>query len=618
MPAIGFHMGDLMLKMMTGRTGEISRVQYAPEKTAFPADAASETHLPVSSPEAQGVPSSFCETMLRRLSSHEDCNMHRLMIVRNGHVICSCGFHPFAVDLWHVTFSMCKSIAGMAIGLLIDEGKLTLDDRLSDYITVQRSGIGILLGPRKSNADDVTIRQLLTMNTGVSFSESGALSGNLWTSSYMDAPLNFLPGERFEYNSMNTYMLSAVLSKITGETLCDYLRPRLFEPMGISRVLWENSPEGYTKGGWGMYLRMEDMVKFGLLYLQAGMWEGRQLLPRAFVEEALSTQIETGREHAPGYGYQLWKNDTREGAFSFNGILGQDVFCYPDLNLVVATQAGNDDVFQQSAMSRTIHELVREADGFSPRALPENRTAQASLAALVRCLEGESSTLPVRSGWKSRSAAHAQKGKPAVNAYETLVKEALNGAVYEAEIRNIGIMPLIMQMVHNNFTEGFRRLAFYLDETDVLHAVLTEGMGEYDIPLSFDKAGPCVRLNFKEECYDVRAVAQAKRAENGALVLAIRIVFLEEAADRLIEITFGETPLRASRALHTLRTAPPYLVAVFDENPGARMMTETLRHKTKEDQGVVLSTLDSAGAIDAINERVETMVRPATRLRRLN
>ena len=617
MPAIGFHMGDLMVKMMTGKTGEISRVQYAPEKGAYPADASFETHLPVSSPESQGVPSSFCETMLRRLSAHDSCSMHRLMIVRNGHVITSCSFHPFPEDIWHVTFSMCKSIAGMAIGLLIGEGKLSLDDRLSDFITVQRSGIGILLGPKKSNADDITIRQLLTMNTGVSFSESGALSGNLWTASYMDAPLSFLPGERFEYNSMNTYMLSAVLTKVTGETLYDYLKPRLFEPMGISRVLWENSPEGYTKAGWAMYLRMEDMVKFGMLYLQKGMWEGRQLVPQSFVEEATDKQIETGREHAPYYGYQLWLNDVRPGAFTFNGMLGQDVFCYPDLNLIVATNAGNDDVFQQSAMSHTIHEMVREAEGFSAVPLPENRTGEASLSTLVRSLEGENRVLPIRSGWKKKPGPRGIRAEGAGNLYERFVKDALNGAVYDAEVKSIGLMPLIMQMVHNNFTEGIRRFSFYLDASDVLHLELLEGAARYDLPLCFDMARRQTTLDFKGEFYEACAIARAYVTARDALALQIRVVFLEEAAERLIEIAFdGGTPV-PSRIAQLPRRAPEYLVAVFDENPGARMMTETLRHKTKEDQGVVLSTLDSAGAIDVFNERVESTIRPTTRLHRM-
>ena len=294
-------------------------------------------------------------------------------------------------------------------------------------------------------------------------------------------------------------------------------------------------------------------------------------------------------------------------------MLGQDVFCYPDLNLIVATHAGNDDVFQQSAMSRTIHDLVREAEGFSDRALPEDKSANASLAALVRSLEGEHTALPVKSGWKRRGAGKAHT----VNVYEAFVKESLNGAAYDAEIRNIGLMPLIMQMVHNNFSEGIRRIAFYTDCSDTLHLEVTEGLAVYDIPLSFDKAGTQTRLTFREEPYDVRAIARAYATERGGVALAVRIVFLEEAADRLIEIYFDDTFVSASRIATLPRTAPAYLVAVFDENPGARMMTEAIRHKTKEDQGVVMATLDSAGAIDAFNERMESTIRPSTRLRRL-
>ena len=638
MAAIGLYLGEMMLKMISGKTGEISRVKFTPQKTAFPPDRTGETYLPRSAPEKQGVPSAFAEEMIRRLHADPGCNMHRLMIARNGHIIASCGFGPYEEDLWHVTYSMCKSVTGLAVGLLIDEGKLSPDDRLGDFIELPRTGLGILLGPKKYQTEDITVRQLLSMKADAVFSESGAISGNQWTVSYMESGCTYEPGATFEYNSMNSYMLSAIVTKITGMTMMEYIRPRLLEPMGITRALWEVSPEQINKGGWGMYLRIEDMVKFGQLYLQHGVWEGRQLVSRVFIDEALRVQAETGRASAPYYGYHVWISETRPGAFALNGMLGQDVFCFPDLNLIVATTAGNDDLFQQSAMARIIKDMAAEAKGIAPEPLPEDAAAYASLTALIRSLEPDASVvpgggwqharIPVQTGSVRKRVLHSGRkhplmrvahGKNTMTSLDRFVANSLNGASYGTDVKNVGLLPLLIQIVQNNFTDGIDRIGFYLDRTGVFYVTFREGEAVYELPCAFHTASEAVTIDVHGERYQVRTEAETFFDDTDSLTLRLKITFPEEAAVRLVCFVFDNTRYQRERIRTIPEQEPPVLRAAFDETPGTDMMMETLKRMTDDasSRGVLMSTLDNTGAIGALSGRMKLTIKPVLTLTRI-
>ena len=320
MAKAGLDVGELLLKLMTHETGEISKVDYVPQKPEFRHERViGETTLERRTPESQGVSSAFFVDLIRALSKDRECNMHRLMFLRHGYVVAECAFEPYDMDMWHVSYSMCKSIVGMAIGILVHEGKLSIDDKLSDIFSARFSPFGFL---RKT----VTVKQLLTMSSGVDFNEAGAISGNDWRKNYLDSSFKTEPGKEFEYNSMNTYMLSAIVTELTGKSLFEFVKERIFEPMGIWRCYWECCPQSITKGGWGLFMRIEDMAKLGQLYLQKGEWDGKQIVPEEWVIESTSWQIETGKEDNSHYGYQLWINDDRSGSFAYNGMMGQNVF----------------------------------------------------------------------------------------------------------------------------------------------------------------------------------------------------------------------------------------------------------------------------------------------------
>lgn len=281
-----FAVAEMVLNMVLGKTGG-SRVDYFPQKPEFPFDVPYEQAFPRATPESQGISSDLFAALLRELDASRETDMHHFMALRHGKVICECNFAPYPKGFWHITHSMCKSITGMAIGMLVEEGKLKLDENIYDIFSDHINPFSKIFRPT------VTVEHLLTMTSGVSFNESGIVSGNDWLGSYLNSSVNGKPGTEFQYNSLNTYVLSAIVTKRTGETLTEYLKPRLFEPLGITRYFWETCPKGITKGGWGLFLCAEDMAKLGQLYLQKGMWNDRQIVSEYWIEVSTARHVKT-------------------------------------------------------------------------------------------------------------------------------------------------------------------------------------------------------------------------------------------------------------------------------------------------------------------------------------
>jgi hypothetical protein len=167
-----------------------------------------------------------------------------------------------------------------------------------------------------------------------------------WVKTFLALPVERAPGTHFVYNSAATYMLSAIIQKLTGGTLMEYLRPRLFEPLRIAGATWETCPRGISIGGWGLSVKTEDIARFGQLYLQRGNWNGRQLVPEKWIEEATSKQISNGTSEtsdwAQGYGYQFWR--CRHGAYRGDGAFGQFCIVMPHQDAVLAITSGVPDM----------------------------------------------------------------------------------------------------------------------------------------------------------------------------------------------------------------------------------------------------------------------------------
>ena len=562
---------ELVLNMILGKTGG-TRVDYFPQKPDFPFDAVYEQAFVRATPESQGISSDLFAALLRELDASKDTEMHHFMALRHGKVICECNFAPYPKGMWHITHSMCKSITGMAIGMLIEEEKLKLDENIYDIFPDHINAFSKIFRPV------ITVENLLTMTSGVTFNESGIVSGNDWLGSFLNASVNGKPGTEFQYNSLNTYVLSAIVTKRTGETLTEYLTPRLFGPLGITKYYWETCPKGITKGGWGLFLCAEDMAKLGQLYLQRGKWNGQQLVSEYWIEISTARHLKTQND-TYGYGYQLWM-EQRPGSFEYNGMLGQNVIIYPDMDMVLVTNAGNKEMFQDCIMLNIIRKYF-PVNYHPADVLPENPLSYSLLKRLCGELEnGENNnrSTSLRGRWKrnvvSRRKHSDKKYSYRISAVVDLPSDhhsfmrAVSGRTYVMEQQNIGIAPLFVQVFHNNMTDGISEISFTYDAGNFWIS-FTEGEVIHKLPVGFGKAADgCVDLH--GEHYLVATLGEFARDENDIPVLKLEITFIEECVKRKAHIFFHEDDEIEIR---------------WNETPGKKMILAGLSSITEELSG---------------------------------
>ena len=562
---------ELVLNMILGKTGG-TRVDYFPQKPDFPFDAVYEQAFVRATPESQGISSNLFAALLRELDASKDTEMHHFMALRHGKVICECNFAPYPKGMWHITHSMCKSITGMAIGMLIEEEKLKLDENIYDIFPNHINAFSKIFRPV------ITVENLLTMTSGVTFNESGIVSGNDWLGSFLNASVNGKPGTEFQYNSLNTYVLSAIVTKRTGETLTEYLTPRLFGPLGITKYYWETCPKGITKGGWGLFLCAEDMAKLGQLYLQRGKWNGQQLVSEYWIEISTARHLKTQND-TYGYGYQLWM-EQRPGSFEYNGMLGQNVIIYPDMDMVLVTNAGNKEMFQDCIMLNIIRKYF-PVNYHPADVLPENPLSHSLLKRLCGELEnGENNnrSTSLRGGWKRNVVSrrnHSDKKysyriSAAVNRpsdHHSFMR-TVSGRTYVMEQQNIGIAPLFVQVFHNNMTDGISEISFTYDAGN-FYVSFTEGEVIHKLPVGFGRAADgCVDLH--GEHYLVATLGEFARDENDIPVLKLEITFIEECVKRKAHIFFHENNGIEIR---------------WNETPGKKMILAGLSSITEELSG---------------------------------
>ena len=562
---------ELVLNMILGKTGG-TRVDYFPQKPDFPFDAVYEQAFVRATPESQGISSDLFAALLRELDASKDTEMHHFMALRHGKVICECNFAPYPKGMWHITHSMCKSITGMAIGMLIEEEKLKLDENIYDIFPDHINAFSKIFRPV------ITVENLLTMTSGVTFNESGIVSGNDWLGSFLNASVNGKPGTEFQYNSLNTYVLSAIVTKRTGETLTEYLTPRLFEPLGITKYYWETCPKGITKGGWGLFLCAEDMAKLGQLYLQKGKWNGQQLVSEYWIEISTARHLKTQND-TYGYGYQLWM-EQRPGSFEYNGMLGQNVIIYPDMDMVLVTNAGNKEMFQDCIMLNIIRKYF-PVNYHPADVLPENPLSYSLLKRLCGELEnGENNnrSTSLRGGWK-RNVVSRRKHSDKKYSYRISAAvdrpsdhhsfmRAVSGRTYVMEQQNIGIAPLFVQVFHNNMTDGISEISFTYDAGN-FYVSFTEGEVIHKLPVGFGRAADgCVDLH--GEHYLVATLGEFARDENDIPVLKLEVTFIEECVRRKAHIFFHEDNGIEIR---------------WNETPGKKMILAGLSSITEELSG---------------------------------
>jgi CubicO group peptidase (beta-lactamase class C family) len=334
-------------------------------------------------PENEGVHSHGITDFLEEVDNHE-LELHSFMFLRHNKVIAEGWWHPYKPAVTHIMHSVSKTFTSTAIGFAVKEKLLTVDDQVISFFPDEL--------PRtvSPNLEKLTIKHLLTMTAGHEAAPVFHMSDANWVQSFLEAPVVNEPGTVFQYSSYASYMLSAIIQKASGVTVMEYLAPRLFEPLGITGIKWEEGAQGISAGGWGMRIKTTDMAKLGQFYLQKGTWNKKRLLPEAWINEATAVRIyqidkptfeqEMYDDWAQGYAYQIWR--CTHNAYRADGANGQFIIVMPDQDAVIAITARVSD-------TRKVLSLIWEHlfPSIMDRPLKENPEANDMLVSKLASLQ---------------------------------------------------------------------------------------------------------------------------------------------------------------------------------------------------------------------------------------
>ena len=463
-------------------------------------------------PESEGISSDHIRRFLEELGRGGDLFMQDVLVLRHGKILCSAAYGAQTLDAAKYTFSACKSITSLAIGLLLDDGLLNLDDEVADLF------VDLIPPAAQRRLKKLCIEDLLTMRSGIQFSEIQSATETDWLHSILSAPLGFEPGTQFQYNSLNTYLLSAIILRKSGMSLTDLLQKRLFQPMGITDILWERCPCGIEKGGWGLYIRPEDLAKLGQLVLDGGVWNGTQLISRAYLAVATSASVSPTDEGITyDYGYQIWVG-RKENSFLFNGMLGQNVLGFRDSGILIVTNAGADTDYQES---RYFEIVSRYFGGNFPDSLPENKDAEKRLHALVQKL----------SFYHRTNETPNQYAAPFLDRSFTVTKPT----------PSVGLLPVVLQVFHNNYTRGITSLAITA-KNDLPELIYRERDATYRLPVGLG-VPQITELDFHGDRFRIAAHGRFTHDEEDRPVFYIRLDFLETPCVRILKLIHTDSGL---------------------------------------------------------------------------
>lgn len=527
---------DLFTKIVNGNINKIDFIPYKVQKAEYIRKKNTKP-LIRTTPEKQGVSSEYLLRFLKDIEKEDSIHTQGIMITRNDSVILEGAYAPFDLETWRITHSLCKSLTGIAVGIAIEEGYFGLNDTISSIFEKEARF------PKVLRQKEITIQNLLTMSSGVNYNEVGSVIDVSWTDNFLEGQATFEPGSHFAYNSMNTYMLSAVIQKKTGQNLIEFLEERLFNPLGIEQVHWESSPEHVTKGGWGLYITLEDRTKIAQLFLKKGKWGDRQIVSADWLEQMSQKWMDTPEEmNQYGYGYQVWMGK-REGSFMFNGILGQFTIIYPDLNMVISIISSNTDMFVNSSLMDIVNQYFAVPEFCPGQALPSNGKQYSDLKNYIARLTFQKEFSYVQQpsykkwGWPKKVFSKKSRfARVFADVPEGI--EELPLCQYDAEETNASIIPLFIQTMQNNFSQGITSFRFALEEGALILNIEEHDL-KWRIPIGFQRPAYSV-LDVHREKYQISAWGRLKKTEDDVPVLKLQLGFLETTNCRTLRFYFHE------------------------------------------------------------------------------
>ncbi len=560
------HSIQLIARLLDTDSPTVPIVDFGPQKPAVPTGTSSQP-LPQAAPEQEGIPSRHIANFLKALSGEPTLRMHSVLIVRNGHLLCRASFGMQDTNLPRMTFSACKSITALAIGILMDDGLLQEDDRLTDLFSGD-------CGPlSRQLMKDLTVSHLLSMQTGNLFNEAGSMTRSDWVRSFFQSP-PLDGGKKFQYNSLNTYILAALVTRITGKSLSSFLSQRLFSPMGIGDFYWELSPEGIEKGGWGLYMKPEDLAKLGQLVMDLGCWRGHQLISSAFVEKALQTHAIAPDDYGDfNYGWQFWVG-RNEPTFLFNGMFGQNVLGFRRNGVLLIVHAGNDETFQTSAFYGIADRFF---GGQFPVSLPRNLSAERELQHTIAALSDCSGKIPTREAFSHFAGCRY------------ITKDPLAASA--------GLLPVALQTVENSYSAGLQAIS--IGGTRLQPELLYEERNQLHHLICGTKMPVRQEIHWNGNVFCAAVQAKFTHDEDENPVMRIQVDFLETPFTRVLK----------------LFSTPEGLVLRQEEAPGINFLTGTisLMQKNPGSRSLMAAVVGSAEQ-GFLRWKLEQVFRPTIKL----
>lgn len=585
---------ELLMKLLKGEEKEIHVLKGREEKQ-LQGKKKKNVLFERTNPENVGVSSKELLYFLKDMAENIEAGLHEIMVLVDGKVVLETAFSPYRKEDWHISHSLCKSITNLAIGLLFTEGQIKLDEKIASIFGERKI---VFRGKMKR----VTVEHLLTMSSGIAFNEASSLFEEDWVKGCLSSGVLFEPGTKFFYNSLNSYLLSAIVVEKTGKGLVDYLEEKLFQKMDIVNVFWEKCPKGIEKGGWGLSLTTEDVAKIGYFYLQKGMWNGEQLIAKSYMERSVQKQIETPKSISEyGYGYQVWMTSVK-GGYQLNGMFGQNVFLFPDTKAIVITLAGSSNFFPKSYLFDIVMHYFGEKRVFLSNEQKEETFFKQRSQYYQQCLEQYKQKCFYRykptfleqfyeePNWEERKEVDLNKGEENLKERkeyrwkETIdrifhkrkkekQKEEISEVVENVsmkiqeekeeqtkefmenieKIENIlgkkyktaqaigGILPLFLQVMHGTYSKGITQFELQRKSGEEKEFILIveEDEKRQEIGIGFSK--PCYGIyEIEEEQYAIGVFGTWCNNEDELLVLKVTICFIETSHTRVLYFYFAD------------------------------------------------------------------------------
>ena len=495
-------------------------------------------------PEEVGISSVHIMSFFKELTNFDKLNAHSIMLCKNGKVFAEGDFKPYRKEIWHVTHSMCKSIVSIAIGMLIDDGKLNLNDTAFEILKKGNNQLNATFFSKK-----ITIENLLTMCSGVEYREPAALIEKDWLKGFFKTISFSKAGNEFSYNSMNSFVLACIVKEVSGENIMEFLKPRLFEPLGITNVAWEKNANNLEKGGWGMYITLEDITKIGILLSQNGIWvvdgEEKQILSSKYINLATKTHVsEKNDVNNIEYGYQIWTRE-KDGVFHFNGMFGQYVVCIPKQNMVISYNSGAYSLSNKSHMLDCVDKYFANINKLSDNILPNFKANYQLTKGLSRLeykkefqIEKVKLIDILSNKFKKYNMLKAKSLNYKKNRLLPKILKSVNNNEYIFNENYIGLLPVVVQCTNANLGSGLKAISFNIKNDELILNWMENDVDKIELPL-VEGISREYTINYHNEKFVCSNITQFKVNKDEILVFEINICFLESSCSRKIRLSFN-------------------------------------------------------------------------------